>query len=75
LSNVLLGQITRLLSGAVNFNESSPVMFLGEPGGGMTGSMTFMGTPELLFGIAFTVVASLIFFFATTYLYDRKVEL
>lgn len=75
LSNVLIGQITRLVDRVVNFDQGSRVMILGEPGGGMTGSMNFMGTPELIFGIGFTVAISLIFFFATTYLYDQKVEL
>ena len=75
LSNVLIGQLTGFIDGAVNFDQGSRVMILGEPGGGMTGSMTFMGTPELIFGIIFTVIISLIFFFATTYLYEQKVEL
>ncbi len=75
LSNVLLSQITRLIDGAVNFDQGSRVMFLGEPGGGMSGSMAFMSTPELLFGIVFTVLTSLMFFFTTTYLYEKKVEL
>ncbi len=75
LSNILLGQIIRLLDQAVNFEESSRVMLLGEPGGGMTGSMTFMSTPELIFGMLITLGSAMIFFFATTYLYDQKVEL
>lgn len=75
MSNVLIAQVTNLLARGISFEQGSQVMFLGEPGGGMTGNVTFIGTPELIFGILFTVGVSLIFFFTTTYLYDRKVEL
>ena len=75
LSNVLLAQITRLIDSYVNFEQGSRVMILGEPGGQVSGTMTFMGTPELIFGIIFTLITSLIFFFATTYLYDQKVDI
>ncbi|NBG87960.1 hypothetical protein [Isachenkonia alkalipeptolytica] len=75
LSNVLLGQATRLVDSVVDFEQGSRVMYLGDPGAQMTGSMTFMGTPELLFGIFFTVGTSVLFFLATTYLYEKKVEL
>jgi len=75
LSSFIISRITFLIDRMVTFDSQAGFSISGDNVTGMETTINFMSTPEYLFGVFYALAFGALFFFATTYLYDRKVEL